>query len=76
MFLSCATSSLSQGGKHFKALKGLETMSLSSFSVRAAPYLHRHSDAASLVTLPDGFHAAPAVPSTLEILSEEAWLIP
>lgn len=55
MFLSCGTSSLSQGGKHFKALKGLEAASLISCGVRAAPYLHRHSDAAALVTPPMGF---------------------
>lgn len=59
-----------------KALKGLEIVSLISCGVRAAPYLHGHSNAAALVTLPDGFHNAPALPSTLKILSEEAWLIP
>jgi len=59
LFLSCATSSPSQEGKHFKALKGLENVSLISCGLRAAPYRHCHSDAAALVTLPDGFHAAP-----------------
>lgn len=52
MFLSCGTSSVSQGGKHFKALKGLGTLSLISCGVRAAPYLHRHGDAAARVTPP------------------------
>lgn len=58
MFLSCATSNLSQEGKHFTVLKGPKNISLISCGVRAAPYLHCHSDAAALA-VPDGLHAAP-----------------
>lgn len=51
-------------------------MSLISCGVRAAPYLHCHSNAAALVTLPRGFHATSHVTLHAQDPFIEAWLIP